>query len=472
MSRFVSRRAALAATAAAVVIAGLHAQALTVASVFGDHMVLQRGRPIPVWGFGRPDDSIVVTLGDQRVEGVVQPTGRWRVELPAQPAGGPFELKVHSSQEWTFRDVLIGEVWICSGQSNMAWPVVRSDDAEAEIAAAKYPRMRLLHVKRNSSEHPIRRLQATWKECSPETVERFSAVGYYFGRELHRELDVPIGLIASACGGTPAEAWIRPPALAADADFRPILTRWSEWPNKGHRPSGLFHGMVAPLTRFSMRGVIWYQGEANANRAYQYRKLFPALITDWRAAWGQGDFPFLFVQLASYHVRVPETWAELREAQLMALELPNTGMAVTIDVGNPKDIHPRNKQDVGKRLALWALAETYGRDLVYSGPLVSSVERELGGLRVRFRHTGGGLVARGGGELRGFEVATASGLFAPARALIDGETVVVTSDRVPDPVHVRYAWTDTPDGNLMNAEGLPASPFRNDDRPGFTEDAK
>ncbi|UCF14994.1 MAG: hypothetical protein JSW59_16420, partial [Phycisphaerales bacterium] len=356
-----------------------------------------------------------------------------------------------------------------------------------------------------------------WSLCSPESVPGFSAVGYFFGRELHKELNVPIGLVHTSWGGTPAEAWTRREVLEAHDQFEPILARQAdiiarypqayreyeqkleEWnkaaekakadgekpprkpgaprgPDHPHSPAGLYNGMISPLVPYGIQGAIWYQGESNAGRAYQYRRLFPAMIKNWRKDWRQGNFPFLFVQLANFRATKEEpdesNWAELREAQSMTLSLPNTGMATIIDIGDANDIHPRNKQDVGKRLALWALAETYKKNLVYSGPIYESMKVESGKIRLSFDHVGSGLVARGGEALTGFAIAGADRKFVWADARIDGNTVVVGSDDVDKPVAVRYAWADNPVCNLYNKENLPASPFRTDDWPGVTVDAK
>lgn len=353
--------------------------------------------------------------------------------------------------------------------------------------------------------------------CSPETVPGFSAVGYFFGRELHKELNVPIGLIHTSWGGTPAESWTRRGALESVPDCMPILERFDEamakypeakkkydesmiaWkedvkkakaegknpprrpgapfgPGNPHSPAGLYNAMIAPLIPYSIGGAIWYQGESNAGRAYQYRKLFPAMITNWRKDWGQGDFPFLFVQLANFMAVDPEpvdsAWAELREAQLMTLALPNAGMAVIIDIGEARDIHPKNKQDVGKRLALWALGKSYGKKQVYSGPIYKSKRTEGNKITLEFEHVGGGLAAGGGEPLKGFAVAGADRKFVWADAKIDGNTVIISSDEVSEPAAVRYGWANNPVCNLYNKEGLPASPFRTDDWPGVTVNNK
>ncbi|MFO8007234.1 MAG: sialate O-acetylesterase, partial [Candidatus Brocadiia bacterium] len=417
----------------------------------------------------------------------------------------------------TLSDLLVGEVWLCSGQSNMQWPVSGARDAHEEADAAGYPRIRLCTIPNVASALPEQTVPCSWAPCQTRTVWSFSAVGYFFGRELHRELDVPIGLIDSSWGGTPAESWTSMEALRANPQFSDIVSRyesavgnypaarkayeqdmdaWREAAEKARErgeepppeppvpmgpdnpwlPSGLYNAMIHPLMPYAIRGVIWYQGESNADRAYQYRTLFPAMVRCWRDAWGQGDFPFLFVQLADFLKEQEDPvehdpWPELREAQLMALSLPNTAMAVAIDVGEVDDIHPENKQDVGRRLALAALGTVYERDVVYSGPLYDGMTVEGSRVRLRFRHTGGGLTARGDG-LQGFAIAGADKQWHWAEARIEGDTIVVSSPQVEQPAAVRYGWANNPVGNLYNEEGLPASPFRTDDWPGVTQPLK
>ncbi|MFQ5503729.1 MAG: sialate O-acetylesterase, partial [Planctomycetota bacterium] len=377
------------------------------------------------------------------------------------------------------------------------------------VSAARFDRIRLFKVARTVAEKPQEDCKGSWRRCSPASIPDFSAVAYFFGRHLHRELGVPIGLIQSAWGGTPAEAWTSTEALAGTPELAPILERWRKilagypearrrheqrlaaWkkaprakrgrrprpprgPRHQHRPSGLYQGMIHPLTRLRTRGVIWYQGEANASRAYQYRTLFPLMIRDWRRAFGQDRLPFLFVQLANFKLRRGDgrSWAELREAQLMTLAFPDTAMAVTIDIGNPADIHPKNKQEVGRRLALAALARVHGRELVFSGPIYRSHRQSGNTIVLEFDHVHGGLATRGSPVLEGFEIAGADRKFHPAKARIRGDRVLVRSDKVGKPVAVRYAWADNPVCNLVNEAELPASPFRTDDWPGVTREAR
>jgi sialate O-acetylesterase len=478
-------------------------------SVIGDHMVLQQGTSAPIWGWAEPGETVTVTLGPCKASATACDRGKWMVNLDAMESGGPHRMTVRGKNTITLEDVLVGEVWVCSGQSNMQWPVSASTNAEEEIAAADYPRLRLFTVARKTADAPRDDCEGSWAACTPETVPGFSAVAYFFGRYLHKELDVPVGLVNTSWGGTPAEAWTSLDAQQGVPELEPTLARWNQqisqydpqaaqqryekaleaWKQAAdkakpegkpaprrprapsnpadspHRPASLYNGMIAPLIPFAIRGAIWYQGESNASRAEQYLTLFPAMIRNWRDKWGQGDFPFLFVQLAPYRYgnADPRNCAELREAQRLTLEtVPNTGMAVTTDIGNVQDIHPKNKQDVGRRLALWALAKTYGQDLVYSGPLYESMSVEGDKIRVRFTHTGGGLVAKGG-PLTHFTIAGKDGEFVPATATIEGETVVVHSDQVSDPVAVRFGWRDDAEPHLFNEAGLPASPFRTDE---------
>ncbi len=617
--------------------------------LFSDHAVLQRGVPVPVWGWTEPGKAVKVALAGKTAEATADAGGRWEAKLATLEAGGPFDLEVSGPQAVTVKDVLVGDVWICSGQSNMQWPVTLTDNAQAEIAGADFPKMRLFTVPNVPSFVPVTHVQSAWTTCSPQTVGGFSAVGFYFGRHLHRELGVPVGLINTSWGGTIAEAWTSAEALAAMPDFAKNLeevaerraklgqqqdldqemaawwakndagskdgTGWADpafdaaawktmdlprnweqaglpdfdgivwfrkevdlpaawagreatlslgpvddrdttwvngtrvggldewnrprdykvpagtlkagkniiavrvldtgggggvhgqpgqmrltasgagapepvslagpWAFRDSAPLGqctpapqrldgnpnvvtvLYNGMIAPLLPFAIRGAIWYQGESNAGRPEQYRTLLPTMIKDWRARFGVGDFPFLVVSLANFMNRDAQPtdggWALLREAQsLTARNDPKVGLAVTIDIGDDADIHPRNKQDVGKRLALQALAIGYGKDLVPSGPVYKSMTVKDGKARLRFDHVGSGLVAKGGGRLTGFAIAGEDMKFVWAEAAIEGNEVVVSSTDVPKPAAVRYAWANNPACNLCNKEGLPADPFRTD----------
>lgn len=459
---------------------GRPAAPVKVHRLFSDNMVLQRESAIPVWGTGTPGWTLSVALGNNRLTTKIRPDGRWRVSLPPLRAGGPFQLRVSGRDTVTFNNVLIGEVWLCSGQSNMAMPVAGWGNVlnyEQEVAGAVYPGIRFFTVPNVQSRTPQDTLTASaWQVCSPFSVGQFSAVAYFFGRHLHRKLNVPVGLINSSWGGTPVEAW------TSGDSIRTVSTPLRKFPPRPlspddpGNPSTLYNGMIAPLIPYAMRGVIWYQGESNAPRAAQYRTLFPLLIRDWRARWGQGDFPFLFVQLANYTAVLPEPgesdWAELREAQRRALSLKNTGMAVAIDLGEADDIHPRNKQAVGDRLALIARAITYHEAIPYSGPMYRDMAIEGSRVRLRFDHAGSGLATMDGGPLKGFAVAGEDRTFHRADASIEGNTILVQSPHVAAPVAVRYAWAANPVNNLCNRENLPASPFRTDTWPGITEEVR
>ncbi|HVK06087.1 MAG TPA: sialate O-acetylesterase [Armatimonadaceae bacterium] len=489
------------------------------ASVFADHMVLQREMRTPVWGTATPGEAVTVSIAGQTQRTRAGEDGKWLVRLTPLKAGGPHELTVAGNNSVRYTDVLVGDVWICSGQSNMAWAVRSSDNAQQEIAAANYPNIRLMFVPNTTSSRPRETAAARWAVCTPETVPPFSAVGYFFGRHLNQKLNVPIGLVHTNWGGTRAEAWTPDAYLRADPDYATFLKgsdeyaqnypaalarfeeaqkKWQEAADKAkaegkpapgdapRRPAApdrnpnlgsvLYNGMIHPLVPMGIKGAIWYQGESNAGQAYNYRKLLPTMIRSWRDAWGQGDFPFLIVQLANYGPDAPDAkgsaWAELREAQTMTAEqVRNAGQAVTIDIGNPKDIHPTNKQDVGKRLALIAENRVYGdKAVVYSGPAYKAMKAEGGAVRLSFDHLGGGLEAKGG-ALSGFTIAGEDQKFVPAEATIEGDTVVVKAASVARPVAVRYGWANSPVCTLYNKAGLPAVPFRTDNWPGVTQPA-
>ncbi len=628
--------------------------------LLADHMVLQQDRQIHIWGKADPGEKITVTLEHKTSSAVPGADGTWSLHLPAMHAGGPFTLAVRGKTTILLKDVMIGEVWVASGQSNMAFALSDAMGAAEELPKADYPQIRLFMVpKKVSLDAQSDTLPAAWQICSPETAKKFSAVAYYFARDLQHKLNVPVGIIESAWPGTTIEEWIdskalretpalkptsyqwdgsapavdaqavgrRPfnlqfddfelirdpssrgtafsnfddgtsqnsmggawsygwkdapetsfdllspghggagfaatvagkmdasddsrltthfkadnsatdlssyagirfwvrgdgsfqvrtlqptisdwddygtPLFQASSDWKPVVIlfrdlRQEDWgviedftpqsltgftiesfPSSGYPPrppAGLYGGMIAPLEPYPLRGAIWYQGESNALEAYQYRKLLPALIQNWRSSWNQGDFPFLIVQLPN-HGAIPDkpsesAWAEMREAQLLTIkEVPNTGIAVTIDIGDPKDVHPHRKAEVGERLALWALATTYKKPIVYSGPLFQSMAVEGDKIRIRFTNTGSGMEARGGGPLVGFAIAGADQQFHWAQATIDGVSVIVSSPEVPKPVAVRYAWGDSPPCNLFNKDGLPASPFRTDNWPGITMKAR
>ncbi len=442
-------------------------------ALFSDGMVLQH-KPnaldaVPVWGTAEPGEKVRAELVQGNFtgagNGVGDKDGNWRLFLPTPRAGGPYTLTLTGKNKVTIKDVYVGEVWVCSGQSNMEWPLSATEHGKEAITNSKNPRIRLFHVPHKISAEPVREVNAKWQECGPGAVDRFTAVGYYFGRDLEKALKKPVGLIESNWGGTVAEAWTPKAFLESTSGLKGLIPKEVR-PNNPNQGTVLYNGMIAPLQPYAIAGAIWYQGESNAGRAYQYHTLFPAMIRGWRETWKQGDFPFLFVQLAPWGApgdKSGVTWAELREAQLLTSQhVKNTGMAVITDVGDRKDIHPRKKGPVGHRLALAARALAYGEKITYSGPLYNGLRVEGNKVVLSFKHVGQGLEARGG-ELKGFTVAGPDKKFHPAHAEIRGNTVVVWSDAVGKPAGVRYGWANFPEGNLFNKEDLPASPFRTDD---------
>ena len=518
-------------------------------AIFGDHMVLQQDIALPVWGTADPGENVTVEVGNESGSSTAGADGTWRVNLaPLSTGTTPLTMTVAGKNNLKFEDVVVGDVWLCSGQSNMEFALTSAHNAQTEIPKATDSKLRIFLVKNKASIEPLTDVEGKWELSSPESVPKFSAIAYFFGRELRSKLDRPIGLIGSYWGGTPAQSWVSLSGLqksppfqnyitayqknAADfpqasadypgkmAAYTASLAQWQQtygaadqaaqnkWnaavvaakaanqvppeqpkptvpapkppvPPDGGKggPVGLYNGMIAPLIPYAMKGVIWYQGESNSGNPTEYMTLFPRLIADWREKWGQGDFPFLFVQLAKFNLSWIGTtgWAHLREVQLKSLSTPNTGMAVAYDVGDPNNIHPKDKLDVGLRLALVAEHVAYGKDLVYSGPIYDSMQVTGNSITLNFSQTGSGLVigtapwnASGvvppsNEKLVGFTIAGADKNWVPADAKIDGLTVVVSSPRVSQPVAVRYAWGNAPDCNLYNREGLPASPFRTDD---------
>ncbi len=456
---------------------------VTLPPLFNCNMVLQQGIAIPVWGWASAGEKITVTLDKNVVTTRTGKNGKWRVDLPKMNYGGPFKMTIKGNDLHTFGNIMIGEVWICSGQSNMEFKVASAKNGAAEIAAANYKDIRSFTVKKRISKEPQQNLEeGEWWECSPQTVADFTAVGYFFARDLYEKLKVPIGIIHTSWGGTVAETWMSPEAIASEPDFSPILEKLNAvdlntakiGPN--NYPTLLFNGMLSPIIPYGIRGAIWYQGESNASRAQQYKRVFPNLIKDWREKWGEGNFPFLFVQLANFKKAdmepVESEWAELREAQTQTLHLENTGMATIIDVGDAIDIHPTDKQTVGYRLSLAARKVAYGETLVYSGPSYKTMRCENNKLLITFDQVGNGLQVHDKyGYIKGFTIASADGDFKWAKAtLMNNNTVMVTSDKVANPTAIRYGWADNPDDlNLYNSEGLPANPFRTDSRPGITK---
>ncbi len=435
-----------------------------------DGMVLQQKTKAHVFGFGDPGATAVVSFrGKEYKSTPADSTGEWLATLDNLEAGGPFEMTItgysadgkQKTNTLALKSVYVGEVWVCSGQSNMEWPLRLTFQSKQTIEKAKNPKIRLFTVPRAPAETPQHTVKGQWVECDPTTVPNFSAVAYFFGRDLQAALKVPVGLIHTSWGGTPAEAWTSMDVLKAHPEHL----------NKAGNQAKLYNGMIAPLIPFAIKGAIWYQGESNAGRPELYRTLFPLMIKNWRDDWKQGDFPFLFVQLAPFDPNygpgkiVDHAWAHLREAQLYTAQtVKNTGMAVITDVGEIKDIHPQKKEPVGARLALGARAIAYGEKIPHSGPVFDGGEFKNGKATLSFKHIGSGLEARGG-ELKGFTIAGADHVFKPAKAEIQGDKIVVWSDEVKQPVAVRYGWAGFVDVNLWNKDGLPATPFRTDHLP-------
>jgi sialate O-acetylesterase len=480
---------------------------ITLPKVLASYMVVQRQAPVHIWGWAAVGEKVTVSFRGEVKETIADNVGAWQVYLSPGKAGGPFELVVRGLNSIILNDILVGDLWIASGQSNMEMPMVgfppgvRLKDAEKEIAAANYPQIRIMRLALTSSTYPLEdaNLASSWQICSPESIRNFSAVAYFFARDLQSEEKVPIGIVDSTWGGTPAASWVSLPALTSRADLLPFLALYAgmmqnhakdirelategiqdeqksmrqQPPKHGrHRdvlawqPAALYNGMIAPLTPLPIKGVIWYQGEADRffSQAPLYERVFSVLIADWRRAWAQGNFPFLYVQISSIGPldAKPELVEVVREAQRRSLAVKNTAMVVSADLGDPKTIHPADKQDVGARLALAARAIAYQEPVEYNGPTLQRVTAENGALRIWFGHADG-LVAKGN-HLAGFEVAGDDQHFVPAIAKIERETVVVRSTQIAVPKYVRYAWEPNPEISLYNSEGLPASPFSSDD---------
>lgn len=484
-------------------------------SMFSDHMVLQRDVPLPVWGWADPGEKVTVTLDDLTQEVVADAGGKWSLKLPAMKAGGPFQLQVGGTNSIAIDDVLVGEVWLGSGQSNMEMAVNGVMNKDAELAASDDPQIRMFTVAKKTAEEPQLLCKGQWYVSGPNTTGRFSATAYFFAREIHKQLNVPVGIIHSSWGGTRIQTWIgmdaftSVPELRSSLDwfnkqvatydpqvaqekFEKAMAQWQksldaatddakriELNNKKPKltpnprtdsssPSRLYNGMITPLVPYAIRGALWYQGESNAGEK-NYGVMLRTMIGQWRRLWNQGDFPFLFVQLPNY--KAPQVspsesvsgWMRSREMFLQSLAVPNTGMAVTIDIGDAEDIHPKNKQEVGRRLAQWALNKTYGKDVVPGGPLYKSMRVDGDKVIIEFDYLGGGLAARDNAKLKGFAIAGEDKKFVWADAEIIGDTVVVSNAEVSAPAAVRYAWAINPDCDLINKAGLPASPFRTDD---------
>lgn len=490
------------------------AAALEPAPLFSDHAVVPSGKAFPVWGRAEAGESVTVSFAGQTRETKTAADGSWEVMLPALPAGTRGTLEIRGSKTITLDDVVAGEIWLCSGQSNMVWNVSGSVRASEEIAAADFPDIRQFAVPLAPAAEPQDAFHlgtAVWQQATPANVGNFSAVGYFFARHLHRELKVPVGIINSSFGGTMIQPWMTPESirtwdgytglmeqkrakiaawpqvkaqadeamrqwqLAAEAakaegrDAPPRPNNMPQAPDAGQcMPENLYCGMIHPLIRLPIHGALWYQGESNAQgeaAARQYAELQRRLITGWRKAWNCGEFPFLYVQLANFQNSFYGSgfnWAWLREAQQQALDVPHTAMATAVDIGNSTNVHPANKQEVGRRLALLALHDHYGKaDVICRGPEASAAEPAGNGeLRVRFQHADGGLITRDGLPPSGFEIAGADMRFVPAEVRIENGTVVLKSPEIAQPIHIRHAFANDPKVNLTNRAGLPALPFR------------
>jgi sialate O-acetylesterase len=484
-------------------------------SIFSDHMVLQKNVAAPVWGWADPGEKVTVTIAGQTQTATADAAGNWKLKLGKISADSPLTLTVAGNNTIVIEDVLLGEVWLGSGQSNMQLPVNDVTNAWQEKNSAKFPQLRMFTVARHPATTPQTNCEGKWLVCAPETVGGFSAAAYFFGRELHQKLAVPVGLIHSSWGGTPIETWTSMNRMEAKPELTPVLKNWQKtlhpydeekaqaeyvsalekWTNNAAKlkaegktvppqpqkkgdprldknyPANLFNGMISPIIPYAIRGAIWYQGENNAasDLAKLYSIQLSLMINDWRQRWDEGDFPFAWVQLPNFHPRTTNTvetnynnWCVVREEMLKTLAVKNTGMAITVDVGEANNIHPKNKQAVGHRLALWALAKVYGKEIPYSGPLPDGQKIKGDEIILSFKHTDGGLVAKDG-DLKGFAIAGEDHHWVSATARIQGNKVIVSSSEVKSPKAVRYAWAANPDCNLFNGAGLPASPFRTDD---------
>lgn len=434
-------------------------------AIYDHHMVLQQNAEVPFWGWARPTEEVAITTSwdGKTITTKGDPNAEWKVMLSTPAAGGPYTITIKGYNTVVLEDIMIGEVWLCSGQSNMEmsanWGIENKEEA---ISNANYPNIRFFNVVQRTAAAPQINLEGRWEVCTPETMQHSSAVAYFFGKELAENLDVPIGLIHSSWGGSPAEAWVNAKVIMADEALATESTKIQEMEWAPREPGKAYNAMLAPIIPYRIAGALWYQGETNTYSPAMYARLLPALIENWRNEWGY-VFPFYYVQIAPFQYGRPLEGAILRDAQRRSMITPNTGMVVTSDIGNIEDIHPANKLDVGLRLANWALNQTYGRsDLPVSGPLFKSMEKEGKRVRIHFNFAENGLVAKGG-KLTYFEIAGADQKFVPAKAKIDGSTVVVWAPSVKDPMAVRFAFTNTAEPNLFNKEGLPASTFRTDE---------
>ncbi len=498
-------RCLIIACCAGLLVVGRACAEVKPAALFSDHMVLQADMAVPVWGMADPGEAVAVTLNKQTKTTITAADGKWILRLSNLKAGGPFEMTIAGKNTVIVKDVLVGEVWLGSGQSNMQFPVSKEHASYAgllneaeEIASANYPQLRMFTGKSAKTYEPASELAGEWKICTPANVGDFSAVGYLFGRDLMKALNRPVGILTLAYGASTAEAWVPRDAIASDPLLRPMLDKFdarynfykshpqaksdeappapqtlnarpgkpgpiSDPVQDQHQPTVLFNGLIHPAIPYAIRGVIWYQGESivgGSTGVELYPHVMETLVTQWRKLWNEGDFPFYVVQLAA--LKNVSNNPMVREQQAKILSLPKTGMAVTIDIGDPDNVHPKNKEPLGDRLSRIALANVYGRKIAFSGPIYRSMTMQDNAILLRFSKTEGGLVAKGG-ALKWFQIAGSDHHFVDAEAKIEGDTIVVSSPQVKDPVAVRYAWENYPEGcNLYNGAGLPAAPFRTD----------
>ena len=487
-------------------------------AIFTDHMVLQQKQQNKIWGWASGHEKIAVTVNGQIHKTTADKAGNWSVKLAPLAVGGPYEITVQGKNTITLKDVLSGEVWLCSGQSNMGFRMISALDADLEVLSANYPNIRFITVPLVGTQEPQKDFKGQWGVCTPELAQAFSAVGYYFGKQIHLATNVPVGLINCSWGGSDCQAWIRRDLMEGKDVYADTMSQWEKnedvyrdgtklkqaivafsekldkWNKEKaagkkvgriprrprdiligqQRPANLYNGMLNPIIGFGIKGAIWYQGESNSGRGYQYREMFPLLIQSWRDVWQQGDFPFYWVQLADFTSEQPnpvsESWAELREAQTMTMRrLPNTGEAVIIDLGEADDIHPRNKIDVAKRLARWALAKDYGFDIQHQSPTYTSMETNGSRITLLFKAVGKGLKPFDTKKVIGFAIAGEDKQFKWAEATLVGpDKIEVWHDEIINPVAVRYGWANNPVVNVKSREGLPLTPFRTDQWRGVT----
>jgi sialate O-acetylesterase len=501
------KRISIVAVVLAFAIASSSYGDVTLSTLFRDGVILQRGKPVPVWGTADAGERVSVSFGDQTKSAVADKNGKWMIQLDQLKENStPSQLTANGKNSIVINNVLVGEVWLCSGQSNMQHPLSASNNAKDEIAQANAPLVRYFDVKASIEEEPTDEADGTWQDCTPATAGNFTAVGYFFGREIQRELGVPVGIIKASLGGSPIEGWMNGRVLsntpaAAPAfkkwegikkgyieradEYRSKLAAWKErhkdetseksssddprptraWVDGDrNKPGGLYNGFIYPLKPFALAGFVWYQGEGNVPSSAEYKILFPMMISQWRRDSEQPDLPFLFVQLPNYDQKndaTNESWPWQRESQAAALKLPNVGMAVTIDIGDPVNLHPGNKKDVGKRLALIAMNQVYKRKTEDSGPVHEKVTKNGDSLRIRFVNADG--LAFRGDSAKAFIIAGADRKFVPADARVEGDAIVLRAEGVAKPVAARLDWTNNPMAFLVNKTGLPAAPFRTDD---------